>query len=64
MNYKALAWGIDVNDAHSTIAESPAFNSFTEKEAFTYMAGTLEEVAKRFEEQAQVQREQFGMIWA
>jgi len=28
------------------------------------MGGPPEEVAKRFEEQAQVQREQFGMIWA
>jgi len=27
------------------------------------MAGTPEEVAKRFEEQARVQREQFDMIW-
>ena len=64
INYSALVRGIDVNKAHPAITESQASNSSTEKEAFTYMAGTLEEVAKRFEEQAQVQREHFDMIRA
>ena len=61
VNYSALAKGIDVNEVYPSIAESHASNS-TEKKAFEYMAGTPEEMAKRFEEQAQVQREQFGMI--
>ena len=51
-----------MNEAHPAIAESQASNSSTEKEAFVYMTGTPEEVAKQFEEQAQVQREEFGMI--
>jgi len=59
VDYNALVRGIEVNEAHSAIVESQAFNSSTKKEA--YMAGTLEEVAKRFEEQAQIQREQFDM---
>jgi len=53
-----------MNEAHPAIAESQASNSSTEKEAFVYMTGTPEEVAMQFEEQAQVQREQFGMIRA
>jgi len=62
VNYSALAKGIDVNEAHTAITESQTSNSSTEKEVFAYMAGTPEEVTKRFEEQAQVQKEQFGMI--
>jgi len=46
VNYNALARGIDVNEAHTSIAESHASNSSIEKEAFAYMAGTPEEVAK------------------
>jgi len=52
VNYSALARDIDVNEAHPAIAESQASNSSTEKKAFAYMAGTPEEVAMRFEEQA------------
>jgi len=33
-----------------------------EKEAFAYVAGTLDVVAKKFEEQAPVQREQQEML--
>ena len=64
VNYSALARGIEVREAHSAIVESQALNSLVEKEAFTYMAGTPEEVAKRLEEQDQVQREQLDMIRA
>jgi len=46
MNYNALTRGIDVNEAHPVIAKSQVSNSSTEKEAFTYMASTLKEVAK------------------
>jgi len=62
MNYSALARGIDVSEAHSAIAKSQASNSSVEKEAFAYMAGTPEEMARRFEQQVQVQREQLDMI--
>jgi len=52
VNHSVLARGIEVNEAHPTIAKSQDFNSSTEKEAFAYMADTPEEVAKRFEERA------------
>jgi len=42
--------------------KSQASNSSIEKEAFAYMAGTPEEMARRFEQQAQVQGEQLDMI--
>ena len=64
VDYSALAWGIEVSEAHSAIAESQASNSSIEKKAFAYMAGTPEEMARRFEQQAQAQREQFDMIRA
>ena len=57
VNYSALAKGIEVNEAHLAIVESHASNSSTEREAYAYMVGTPKEVAKRFEEQAKVQRE-------
>jgi len=57
VNFSTLARVIEVNKAHPAIAESQASNSSTKKEAFAYMAGTPKEVAKRFEEQVQVQRE-------
>ena len=60
----ALTRGIEVSELHSAIVESQASNSFVEKEAFAYMAGTLEEIARRFEQQAQAQREQLDMICA
>ena len=49
LDYSALTWGIEVSEAHSAVAESHALNSSGEKEAFAYMAGTPEEMAKRFE---------------
>jgi len=64
LDYSALAWGIKVSESHSTIAESYALNSLVEKEAFTYMTSTPEEMARRFEQQAQAQREQLDMIHA
>jgi len=53
VNYSALARGIEVSESHYTIAESQASSSSVEKEAFTYMANTPEEMARRFEQQAQ-----------
>jgi len=53
-----------VNDEHSAIIKSQSSNSNSGITAFAYMAGTSEEMAKRFEEQARVQREQFDMIRA
>jgi len=64
VNYSALARGIEVNESHSAVAELQASNSSIEKEAFAYMTNNLEETARRFEQQAQVQREQFDMICA
>ena len=58
----ALAWGIKVSESHSAIAKSQAMNSFIEKEAFSYMASTAEEMARRFKQQVQAQREQIDKI--
>ena len=52
VDYNLLARGIKMNDEHSAIIESQSLNSCAGTEAFAYMAGTLEEVAKMFEEQA------------
>ena len=52
INYSALARGIEVNESHSAVAKSQASNSSVEKEAFAYMAGTPEEMTRRFEQQA------------
>jgi len=52
-----LARGIEVNDEHSAIIKSQFLNSSSGTTTFAYMAGTPEEMAKRFEEQASVQRE-------
>jgi len=62
VDYNLLAREIEVNDEHSAIIESQSLNSSSETTAFAYMAKTPEEVAKRFEEQAWVQREQLDMI--
>ena len=48
VDYSALARGIKVSESHSVITESQASNSSVEKEAFAYMAGTSEEMARRF----------------
>jgi len=64
INYSALARGIEVNDSHSAVAESQDSNSSIEKESFIYMTNTPEETARRFEQHAQVQREQFELIRA
>jgi len=64
INYSPLARDIKVSESHSAITESQALNSSIEKEAFAYMINTPEETARRFEQQSQVQREQFDMIRA
>jgi len=61
VDYSALAWGIKVGRSYSAIVESQALNSSVEKEAFAYMANTSEEMARRFEKQAQAQRKQLDM---
>ena len=53
-----------MNEAHPAIAKSQASISSIEKKSFAYMVGTPKEVTKRFEEQAQVQKKQLGMIRA
>ena len=45
VDYSALARGIEVS-------ESQASNSSVEKEAFAYMANTLEETTRHLEQQA------------
>ena len=50
--------GIEASDEHSTITKSQSSNFYTEKEAFAFMAETPEEMARRFDEQARVQKEQ------
>jgi len=62
VNSNLLAKGIEKNDEHSAIAESRSFNSYVEKEAFTYMINTPEEMTRRFEEQSQMQKEQQDML--
>ena len=64
IDYSLLAREIEVNDEHSAINESLSLISSSEIIAFSYMAGTPEEVAKRFVEHAQMQREYFDMIRA
>ena len=64
VDYSALARDIEVSESHSSIAESHASNSSVEKEAFAYKASTPEEMARRFKQQAQTQREQLDMICA
>ena len=61
-DFSALARGIEVSESYSVIAESQASNSSVEKEALAYMASTPEEMARRFKQQAQTQREQLDMI--
>ena len=47
-----LARGIEVNDEYSAIIESQSSNFSSGITAFAYIVGTLEEMTKRFEEQA------------
>jgi len=64
VDYSALTRDIEVSESHSAIAKSQASNSSVEKEPFAYLASTPEEMARRFEQQAQAQREQLDMICA
>ena len=50
VDYNALSRGIKVSKSHFAIAESQALNSSVEKEDSAYMASTLEEMARRFEQ--------------
>jgi len=59
---QSVGQGIEVNDENSAIIEFWSSNSSSETTAFAYKAGTTKKVAKRFEEQTRVQREQFDMI--
>jgi len=54
VDYSLLATATEMNDEHSAIIESRSSNSSSETTVFAYIAGTPEEVAKRFEEQARV----------
>ena len=56
IDYNLLAKGIDANDEHSSITEFHSSNSYMEMKDFTYKANTLEEMARRFEEQCRVQQ--------
>ena len=53
IDYSALTRGIEVSESHSAIVKSQSSNSSVEMEAFVYMVRTLEEMARRFEQQAQ-----------
>ena len=55
VDYSALTRGIEVSESHFPITESQASNSSVEKEAFVYMANTLEETTSHLEQHAQVQ---------
>jgi len=44
VDYNVLARGIEASDEYSAIGESQSPNSYMEKKAFAYMAGTPEEV--------------------
>ena len=58
VNYKGMAEGSQLDDECSAIAESQSSCSSMENQAFAHMAGTPEEVAKRFEEHAMIQKMQ------
>jgi len=64
INYSALTRSIEVSESHSAITKSQASNSSIEKEAYAYMTNTPEETARHFEQQAQIQREQFDKFCA
>ena len=52
VDYKHVASGIEIEDEHSAIAGSQSSSSSVGNEAFVYMAGSPEEIARRFEEKA------------
>ena len=62
IDYNSLAKGNESNGEHSAIVESHSSNSLVEEEAFAYMAGTPEEIAKKFKEQSRVQQVQHKML--
>jgi len=64
VDYSALTRGIEVSESHFAIMESQASNSSVEREAFAYMASTLEETARHLKQQAQTKREQLDKIRA
>ena len=50
VNYQRLAKGITTSDEHSAIAESQSSSSVGAQEVSVYMAGNLEDIAKRVNE--------------
>ena len=52
IDYNLQAKGIRANDKHSAIVEFHSSNSYVETETFAHMAYTLEDMARRFEEQS------------
>ena len=52
VDYNCLASRIELEDEHSAIAGSQSSSSSVGNEAFVYMAGSPEEIARKFEEQA------------
>ena len=59
VDYSAQAQGIKVKESHFCHCRVTCLKLFR---AFAYMASTPEEMARRFEQQAQTQREQLDMI--
>ena len=55
IDYNLLAREIEADDEYSSIVESHSSKSYEETQAFAYIAGILEEVARKFEKQARVQ---------
>ena len=62
IDYNSLAREIETDDEHSAIVRSHSSSSYRETEAFVYMAEIPEEIAKKFEEQARVQKAQHEML--
>ena len=64
VDYRHLALGIEIEDEHSAIAGSQSSSSSINNEAFVYMAGSPEEIARRLEEQAREKQAQQEMMQA
>jgi len=64
IEYNLLARGIEADDEHSAISKSHSSNSYVETEVFAYMANIIEEIVRKFEQQARVQQAQHKMLQA
>ena len=62
VDYKGMSEGSRFHDECSAIAESQSSCSSTENQAFAHMASNPEEMAKRFEDQARIQKMQQDML--